>query len=273
MGDRSVEHADPVTQAGFTMIPNAVMLRADLSTTARLVYGYLKYLAWKNGSADAAPPLLTVCGDLGVSEDTARKAIRSLTGAGLIESKRRGLGLPNAYVIHDPRPENPTDGTRQSRVQEPDNPGFPPCSKELELQKVGANAPTRADPKSAPPRTVKIDGRNLGFDALAEATMSDPDAEGGRLAKALAAIRKLVWRDLPDAAKKIITPPEFETALAAAIRERARMYEQKWPGVELTPTALASNWTRVTQRQGDGKFTKKGGLTPAAILAMGKREE
>lgn len=109
-----VAHSNPVTQAGFTMIPNVIMLRSDLRPVSKLVYGYLSHLAWRNGNDSASSPLARIAADLNISEDTVRASIQQLEAASCLEgddradaprllvSKRRGLGLPNLYRISDP---------------------------------------------------------------------------------------------------------------------------------------------------------------------------
>lgn len=106
-------HSNPVTQAGFTMIPNVVMLRSDLSPIAKLLYGYLKHLAWRNGSDATSSPLETISDDLVISVSSLGRHITELCrapaaeggdkdGPALVVSTRRGRGLPNVYVVNDP---------------------------------------------------------------------------------------------------------------------------------------------------------------------------
>lgn len=106
-----ITHSNPVTQAGFTMIPNLVMLRRDISPLAKLVYGYLKHLAWRNGGRSSVP-LLEISHDLDVSQRALQGYLRELRDAPVFEgggpdvdrlvvSERHGMGLPNTYVIND----------------------------------------------------------------------------------------------------------------------------------------------------------------------------
>lgn len=110
---REVAHSNPVSQAGFTMIPNAVMLRGDLSATAKIVYGYLKHLAWREHGVEVAPARETIAADLHLSEKTVTAAILQLKKAPVVEGQegdgtrlvgavQRGQGLTNAYVVNDP---------------------------------------------------------------------------------------------------------------------------------------------------------------------------
>lgn len=107
-------HSSPISQAGFTMIPNAVMLRGDLTPTAKIVYGYLKHLAWRESGDVADPPIDTIAADLHLSARAVQDALAALRKAPviadgdpadgcLVKSVRRGQGKTNAYVINDPR--------------------------------------------------------------------------------------------------------------------------------------------------------------------------
>lgn len=108
-----VRHTNPVTQQGYVQIPNAVVLRKDLSVGARLVYGYLKHLAWKNGDGPVAPARKVVGDDLGLSEKAVTGYLKELGEAKsdpedpstppLVEVERRGQGNTNLYFLHDPQ--------------------------------------------------------------------------------------------------------------------------------------------------------------------------
>lgn len=105
-------HASPVTQAGFTMIPNAVMLRRDLTAEAKLVYGYLKHLCWRSNGDEAASPREIIARDLNLSEKLVTKSMQILGRAPTIEgdpsapplvlSIRRGQGKTNLYRVNEP---------------------------------------------------------------------------------------------------------------------------------------------------------------------------
>lgn len=119
--------SNPVTQAGFTKIPNAVLLRSDISLPAKVIYGYLGHLAWRSGAGAIAPTMAEIATDLGCSVRALRGYITELRQAPvmegpsnvdsprLVESQRRGLGLPNAYVINDPiLPDGAAESADQS---------------------------------------------------------------------------------------------------------------------------------------------------------------
>lgn len=77
---------------------------------------------------------------------------------------------------------------------------------------------------------------DLAWEALVTVTRANPHFERGKLNAALRAIRDchrdegLVDEELP-----------------REIELRAKMYRLRWPGMELTPTALAKHWIRVAE--------------------------
>jgi len=104
-----------------------------------------------------------------------------------------------------------------------------------------------AAPEYDPLKGTKIDGRNLPWDALVKVTNADEVAEKGRIARALKTIRELVVRDTSEQTFDEASTGEWW--IARQITARAGLYRRRWPNVELTPTALASNWGRVVTAQ------------------------
>lgn len=114
------------------MIPNAVMLRTHLSTDARLVYGYLKHIAWRADVAQITSPRDVIATDLGLSEKKVTSALRELanepvvcgddTEPSLIVIVRPGQGKPNRYLINDPAsmpaPVDRTEMLKQRRARQ-----------------------------------------------------------------------------------------------------------------------------------------------------------
>lgn len=324
-------HANPVTQAGFTMIPNDVMLRHDLSCGAKIIYGYLKHLAWRNGRNEEAVPRDIIQRDLGIGKNQVTKFIQELARTPvvashvdadpenpdesmprLVEIKRRGHGLPNLYFINDPRAaeeitlnshngqgrlkyerssskgrfekktlevsvENQNEGVLIVRPLNL-NPSEPYGSGEKNLPELNqqtlhpviegfpeTSAPARARNGTYDPvRGKRIAGRDLAFDAISEETQADPFVEAGRIAKAKQLIRSAVAAKLPDEPWRADCE-SYEQDLACEIRRRAALYRDRWPNAELTPTALAFNWERVTNRRANGS------LTTAEILELGRQ--
>jgi len=94
-----VLHRNPVTQQGFTMMPNAVLTARRLSSGARLLYGLLKMHAWQ--ADNAYPGQDRLAGYLGVSTRQVRTYQAELERAGLITVEQRGLRQTNRYWIED----------------------------------------------------------------------------------------------------------------------------------------------------------------------------
>lgn len=86
--------------AGFTMYPNLVLLREDLTPIAKTLYGLLCHYAREDERAFPGQDLLHTkvpCSIRGLGI-----ALRSLEGAQLVETHRMGRGRNNQYVLLDP---------------------------------------------------------------------------------------------------------------------------------------------------------------------------
>lgn len=289
-------HASPVDAAGFTMIPNVIMRRGDLSPAAKLVYGYMKNLAWLERSTEVAPAQSEIASDLKMGERTVVEVLKELRraaaaegadedGSRLVVSKRRGLGLTNAYVINPPLPPTETrhSGSADPAEPEPRDPRFPPSLEEKRTTEEEPPLP----PLAQPPGIVLSDaGRNVPLDVLAEVCgvaegsprlVQAVVALNGRLHKTTGAIlepgiRHLFWnecrqqalagadeRPFPaqaraDAEQRLRGlqghPERFAELLAERIRKKADAYRRAMPGAMLTPKALRDWWLDVTAPAG-----------------------
>lgn len=76
--------------------------------------------------------------------------------------------------------------------------------------------------------------RDLAWEALVKETASNPAMERGALNVALKAIREAAF-----------TEGLMEEGLPTEIALRAQAYRETFPGLALTPTALAKHWFRV----------------------------
>lgn len=154
---RDVRHSNPVTQAGFTSIPNVVMLRPDLTPEAKLIYGYLKHLAWREGLEGVAPPRDAVANDLAITEKKVTRAVALLADVGLVEVVRRGQGRTNLYLVHDPE----IDGSRKAKsafLEEPNRPD-PARARSLPEVKTSAKDQSLTPLPPDPARPVSVDRR------------------------------------------------------------------------------------------------------------------
>jgi len=94
-----LDGADFISQKGYTLIPNYVLLTKGLSPYAKLVYAMLLSYAWgeKNNSF---PGQVALAEDCGFSERTVRSAIHELEDKGFVTVIQRGLGKTNVYILH-----------------------------------------------------------------------------------------------------------------------------------------------------------------------------
>jgi hypothetical protein len=223
------------------------LLDAEISDRAKVLFAILD----RYGDT-AFPKRTTLAKRLRCSASSVDRAIEELKeiGALTVEARFNGKGrTSNLYTLHavvvmgDEGVVVTGDeaGTRASKPNEGES---EPSVPSLAVQ--GDYDPTKL---------TKIDGRNLPYDALASVTQADPDAEGGRIATALKIIRPLAVRDLGLATMGHYGAEWIERQIANEIANRADMYVRRWPNVELTPTALASNWTRVTTPE-PGEITR-----------------
>jgi hypothetical protein len=125
-------HAKPVTERGFSKIPNAVMLE-DLKPGAKLLYEYLAHYSWRNGGGAIDPPLSEISRDLRMSENTIRAHRRVLQQAKLLDTKRRGWQQTNVYTVLAPQAPS-ADSELQRNAKAADH----------ETQKLRINARARS---------------------------------------------------------------------------------------------------------------------------------
>lgn len=131
---KHVQHASSVAQAGFTMIPNAVLLNGNLSLGARMLYGVLKSYAWQ--SDEVWPGQERLAAELGISVRSFRDYGRELVRAELVRVRRRGRGLTNIYVILEPSANSAAGGVQSDRQETThlDRQETPPEVDELEAE-------------------------------------------------------------------------------------------------------------------------------------------
>jgi biotin operon repressor len=88
---------DETLAAGFTMIPNLVFNRTDLSSNAKLTYMGFLFHSWQKGSC--FPGQQRLAEELGLSIATIRRATRELQARGLLRVTQRGQGKTNIYTL------------------------------------------------------------------------------------------------------------------------------------------------------------------------------
>lgn len=105
--------ADPVTQHGFTQLPNVVLRNPALSVGAKIVYAMFLSYSW--GNDRCFPGQDKLAEDIGVTRVRVTQLIGELEAAGLIIITRRGQGKTNIYEL-DVRvePKRPTSRSKQA---------------------------------------------------------------------------------------------------------------------------------------------------------------
>ena len=90
--------ADPLTQRGFTQIPNVILKSPKITGGAKLAYTML--LSYAMGDDRCFPGQERLGVDMGVTRQTANQYIKELSDKGFINIKRRGQGRSNLYEIN-----------------------------------------------------------------------------------------------------------------------------------------------------------------------------
>lgn len=203
-----------------------------------------------NDDGVAWPSIDTIARKARVSPDTARRHVHWLARKKELEIAAKP-GRSNKYRITDPL-QTATPGRA---VQEApgralqDEPSVTVKEQPLEVKNTSRGAASTDFAVIDRSKLTKVGGRNLSFDALADACAIDVrnKAQVGQLTKALKDIRGYFDEEvgaLPD-----VSAEEWEQALAMAIHARASVYRQRFGRqVELTPTALSKWWHQLAHQ-------------------------
>jgi biotin operon repressor len=87
----------PAEAAGFVMMPAPVLLAAELSNPAKVLYGLLRYYARQKQACFPSQERLSE--SLGYGERHVRRLLDELEAAGLITIEQRGERRTNLYWI------------------------------------------------------------------------------------------------------------------------------------------------------------------------------
>ena len=111
------DRADPVTQQGFTQLPNFILRDPKLSVGAKVVYAMFISYGWHNNFC--FPGQETLASDMGLTRPRVTQLIGELEAAGLISIQRRGQGKTNIYIIHFQvkRPDGKTPRGKQAYIK------------------------------------------------------------------------------------------------------------------------------------------------------------
>ncbi len=98
--ERNIElvGADPITQQGFTQVPNFILTNESISVGAKLAYAMLLKYAWYDDGC--FPGQAKLARDSGAAERSIRTYLKELEAVNLLEITQRGLMKTNLYKLH-----------------------------------------------------------------------------------------------------------------------------------------------------------------------------
>jgi len=91
--------ADLVSQKGYTLVPNYILLMEGLSPYAKLIYSVLLSYAWGDKRA-AFPGQERLAKDCGMGIATVKRYLKELVERECLTVIWRGQGLTNIYILH-----------------------------------------------------------------------------------------------------------------------------------------------------------------------------
>lgn len=97
--DIVLDGADFISQKGYTLVPNFILYRSDLSAYAKLVYATILSYAWGQSRA-AFPGQERLAQDCGMGVATVKRHIKELMDKEVMTIIRRGQGKTNIYILH-----------------------------------------------------------------------------------------------------------------------------------------------------------------------------
>lgn len=208
-------------------MPLEVLHDVGLSAGARLVYLDLLFRAWKAETFrdDDPPPLDALAAGLGFGLTATKTYVRELRDRGLVDSIRRGRGLPNSLVIHDVR------GSESVSLE-----GRNPTARKPEsdsLTRARDSSPKKEE------REATSRKRNPYFDALV-------DSFGAPSTRSEASLYAKRARELEEAFVGNV-PLDAPAALAVhvleVVRKRVAALRRAWGADKVTVNSIVSNWT------------------------------
>jgi hypothetical protein len=286
---------------GFAKVPSALALDLDLSLQARAVYPVLLDLAWTECRARAGeeaelPPLEQIAAAAGCSVTALKGYVSELRNAGWLETRRKARGRPQTYVIH----ASPREAESGSRNGSHKAENAPRVRRNTTHSRGHVPSPADLDPDGetsslpgGPPSIVKVDGRNLPLDALADVCGISPrsprfvqcvTALNGRIHKTTGevlavGITHLYWDEISawavehDQTERLaaLDAEHYSESLARSVRQKAERFRARMPGAEMSPSALRDWWLDL-ERTPAGAGQRRGGMTPDEIRNLGRED-
>lgn len=234
-------------------------------SSERIVLISLAYAVDEDGRARVSQKWLAEKTRLAPS--TVKAALRGLSGKDLVEVVDRGPGRSPEYLL---------DLGRGVVGNDPlSDPFAVTFHNALERQEQRLEPPDGGSMTSTPPTAVRVQGRDLVYDAVAVACgiqKGSPRAKG--IPAALNGddgIRAQAWREVQDTIgqdRPSVEPEAYERWLAREVEVRAALYRQKMPGAMLTPSALKKWWLDLPSM---GTPSKHGTAEDALAIATAAR--
>lgn len=212
------------------------------------------------GRCDPSPA--KIAKDTELSESSVKKALRELAADGIIQSIRRkredGSSRTNLYRFPALDGEGATSagGGGESEPLEgatgaPGRGRQPTPNQNLEPEVEPEGEPSTAVAVAAydPVKGIRVEGKDLPWDALVLATDAQGDLNGARIARALKTIRPVLWKYIeesyPDRAQEALRDPVgYESMTAATITMVAARLANDMPTVTWGPEGVARNFSR-----------------------------
>ena len=109
--------SDAATRGGFTQVPNFILRSPTIAPGDKLAFAAILSYAWNHNFC--FPGQETLARDLGLTERSVRRHLKSLERAGLLTIKRRGLGRTNIYEL-ELNPKGFGTATDRTKMSGPD---------------------------------------------------------------------------------------------------------------------------------------------------------
>ncbi len=236
-----------------------VLRESEAKLGDRLVLLVLADHASDDGTG-AWPSVATIAAEARLSTRQAQRCLRNLVAQGEIEEDGKSkAGTVNWTLVGYQRgrqnvtPEATSTAPRgvTSSTSGGDRMSPEPSLEQPSLEQPSGTTPATlvAEPVYDPLKGRRVNGRDLPWDALAAATQAYGDANGARMRRALASIRKDV---IAVAEEKGVMPVEefiekngwlaYEHILANLIETRAEMLRERHPNLTWGPEGIARNW-------------------------------
>lgn len=259
-----VIHENAWEQAGYTPVPNVVLRDPGLSQGAKLAYGLLKSYAWFNKSL-IHPGQAALASYLGVSDRQIRDYVKDLEEAGLIRVARVGLRKTNRYLLlelagrypdrndsSDQNPQVPSSDRNHSSALDRNHSSAPDKKEneekeeqELKLLREGEEEKSRQG-NGANPANVLGDPQPL--------RRSPPFPRGKKGSELWNAFRDEIGEAVTKSERGRRNKAIAELAAVGAsgedVRQACETFRRVWPGMTLTPTAISSNWSTLSNGAG-----------------------